>query len=106
MRQFDVFRNRGRSAAAIPFVVVVQSSLYESTRRRVVLPLVRAVTLRPVPDSAFNPGFTVDDVDVVLNPLEIVSVPIESLGERVDSLSEESDRILRALDELFARSWD
>lgn len=41
MAQFDVHRNTGRLRDSIPFVVLVQSSLYDDYRRRVVVPLVR-----------------------------------------------------------------
>ena len=41
MTQFDVHRNTGKQKEAIPYVVVVQSSLYDGYRRRVVAPLVR-----------------------------------------------------------------
>ena len=60
MAQFDVHRNTGKQRDAIPYVVVVQSSLYDAYRRRVAIPL--------------NPVFTVKGVAVVLHPLEIVSV--------------------------------
>jgi toxin CcdB len=41
MAQFDVHRNTGKQREAIPYVVIVQSSLFDSYRRRVVIPLVR-----------------------------------------------------------------
>ena len=41
MPQFDVHRNTGRQRETIPFVVIVQSSLYNDFRRHVVVPLVR-----------------------------------------------------------------
>ena len=41
MAQFDVHRNVGKQREVIPYVVIVQSSLFESYRRRVVIPLVR-----------------------------------------------------------------
>jgi len=41
MAQFDVHRNLGKNHDAIPFVVIVQSALFDSYRRRVVVPLVR-----------------------------------------------------------------
>ena len=44
MAQFDVHRNVGKQREAIPFVVVVQSSLFDTYRRRVVVPLVRRRT--------------------------------------------------------------
>jgi hypothetical protein len=45
MAQFDVHRNIGKQSVAIPYVVIVQSSLFDSYRRRVVIPLVRRSNL-------------------------------------------------------------
>jgi len=108
MTQFDVHRNTGRNRTAIPYVVVVQSSWFEKSRRRVVVPLVAADELRRstnLPASVLNPVFTVEGAQVVLNPLEIVSVPTEALRDRVASLAQDSDLIIAALDELFSRAW-
>ncbi|MEJ1958790.1 MAG: CcdB family protein [Nitrosomonadales bacterium] len=77
MAQFDVHRNTGKQSVTVPFVVVVQSSLFDSYRRRVVVPLVRRSTLDRTAafvDSPLNPVFTVKGIKVVLHPLEIVSV--------------------------------
>jgi toxin CcdB len=105
MAQFDVHRNPGRNRAAIPYVVIVQSSFYVKTKRRVVVPLVTRDALQALPATAINPLFTVESREVVLNPLEIVSIPLDALGERVATLLAESDAIIAALDELFARGW-
>ncbi|HMV01458.1 MAG TPA: CcdB family protein [Rhodocyclaceae bacterium] len=105
MAQFDVHRNSGRNREAIPFVVVVQSALYDGFRRRVVVPLVRKAQLSDLPDSALNPAFRVEGVDVVLHPLEIVSVACDQLGARIGSLGEEGNRIAAALDELLTQAW-
>jgi toxin CcdB len=62
MAQFDVHRNTGKQRETIPYVVIVQSSLFDSYRRRVVIPLVRrsyldnAASLAGAP---LNPAFTV-----------------------------------------------
>lgn len=106
--QFDVCRNTGKHRASIPYVVIVQSSYYEKARRRVVVPLVRRDAidrLAPLPASPLNPSFRIENVEVVLNPLEIVSVPVEALGETVASLRDASDTIIAALHELFSRAW-
>jgi toxin CcdB len=105
MAQFDVHRNAGRHRDSIPFVVVAQSRLFDSYRRRVVIPLVRKAELGQVPDSRLNPAFKIKGIIVVLHPLEIVSVANEHLGERVGSLADEADAIIAALDELFARAF-
>jgi toxin CcdB len=104
MPQFDVHRNLGRHRDQIPFVVIVQSSLYDSYRRRVVVPLVDKSSLAKVTNPRFNPTFQVEGRSVVLHPLEVVSVANENLGELVGSLSEEGDAIIAALDELLTRS--
>src|SRR5437773_2649181 len=99
MAQFDVHRNAGLNRDAIPFVVIVQSSMYNGYRRRVVVPLVRKSALGKITNGRFNPSFRVRNLTVVLHPLEIVSVPSERLGELVGSLAREGDRIMDALDE-------
>jgi toxin CcdB len=103
MAQFDVHRNSGRHRDSIPFVVIVQSCLYDDYRRRVVVPLVNKSSLGKVANPRFNPTFRIKGVSVVLHPLEIVSVAKENLGAKVGSLTEEGDRIIAALDELLTR---
>jgi toxin CcdB len=103
MAQFDVHRNPGRHRDTIPFVVIVQSALYDDYRRRVVVPLVNKSSLGKVTNPRFNPTFRIKGQSVVLHPLETVSVARENLGEWVDSLEKEGDTIISALDELLAR---
>lgn len=105
MAQFDVHRNTGKHRDDIPYVVLVQSSLYDSYRRRVVVPMVRKAALGKVSNPRFNPSFKIENLRVVLHPFEIVSVPNELLGEYVGSLSAEGSRIMDALDELLTRAW-
>lgn len=105
MPQFDVHRNTGRYRETIPFVVIVQSSLYNDYRRRVVVPLVRKELLGPIADPGFNPTFNVEGIDVVLHPLEIVSIPAGQLGTWIGSLSDSGDQIIQAIDRLLNRAW-
>lgn len=108
MAQFDVHRNTGKQRDAIPYVVIVQSSLFDSYRRRVVIPLVRRSNLAPSAvfvDLPLNPVFMVEGVEVILHPLEIVSVATEQLGEKVTSLAPEGGRITGAMDELLTHAW-
>ena len=103
MAQFDVHRNPGRHRDSIPFVVIVQSSLYDDYRRRVVVPLVNKSSLGKIANPRFNPTFRIKGQSVVLHPLEIVSVARENLGELVESLKDAGDKIIAALDELLTR---
>ena len=105
MAQFDVHRNSGKNRDAIPYVVLVQSAIFDSYRRRVVVPLVRKSALGAISDQRFNPSFKIERIEVVLHPLEIVSVPNEKLGEFVKSITEDGSRITDALDILLSRAW-
>jgi toxin CcdB len=108
MAQFDVHRNKGGLKDTIPFVVIVQSSLFDGYRRRIVVPLVRRTALpggTSVAGSRMNPEFLIDDIAVVLHPLDMVSVAIDQLGAHVTSLAESGQAIADALDELLTRSW-
>jgi toxin CcdB len=108
MAQFDVHRNKGPLKESIPFVVIVQSSLFDRYRRRMVVPLVRRTALAAATAAAgtrLNPVFNVKGASVVLHPLDMVSVALDQLGVKVDSLAEQGQTIADALDELLTRSW-
>lgn len=105
MAQFDVHRNTGSRSDIVPFVVVVQSTLFDNYSRRVVIPLVKASAVRQIPSSRFNPTFKIGKTSVVLHPLDVVSVAVEKLGAPVASLASEGNQIIGALDELFSRAW-
>jgi toxin CcdB len=105
MAQFDVHRNNGKHADVIPYVVVVQSALFDEYARRVVVPLVKASTLGAIVNPRFNPTFKIGKTSVVLHPLEIVSVAFDKLGMPVGSLAAEGHLIQGALDELLSRAW-
>jgi toxin CcdB len=87
--------------------VIIQSAQFDRYRRRVVVPLVRLTLLprdTPTVGSRMNPVFVVDDIQVVLHPLDVVSVALEQLGERIGSLGHEAQAIADAMDELLTRS--
>jgi len=104
MAQFDVHRNRGQNHDAIPYVVIIQSSIFDDYRRRVAIPLVRKSYLDSVGLPRLNPTFNIDNTLVVLHPFEIVSVAKNKLGPFVQSLADEGQRIIDALDELITRA--
>ncbi len=108
MAQFDVHRNKGALRDAIPYVVLVQSAQFDRYRRRVVVPLVRQTILTkdtPSIGARMNPVFVIEEVSVVLHPLDMVSVAFDQLGEKVGSLQKDGQIIADALDELLSRSW-
>jgi toxin CcdB len=108
MAQFDVHHNKGPLKASIPFVVLVQSALFDRYRRRVVVPLVLRSALpshSTTVGSRMNPVFQVGGLEVVLHPLDMVSVAMDQLGEKFASLADQGLAISDALDELLTRSW-
>jgi toxin CcdB len=105
MAQFDVHRNNGRHRDSIPYVVVVQSALFDDYARRVVVPLVKDSAVGKIADPRFNPAFKIGNTSVVLHPLETVSVALDKLGKPVTSLAKEGGRIIDALDALLTRAW-
>ena len=86
---------------------MVQSALYDSYRRRVVVPWVRRTVLRDgaLKASRINPVFTIEEIELVLHPLELVSVALAQLGEKAGNLQEHGAAIADALDEVFTGSW-
>lgn len=105
MAQFDVHRNPGRNRDGIPYVVVLQSAVFDDYARRVVVPLVRRSDVGRIPHARFNPSFVIEGISVVLHPLEIVSVPADRLGSPVASLADQGQQIIDALDELMTRAY-
>ncbi len=106
MAQFDLHQNKGPLKDTIPYVVVVQSSLFDGYRRRVVVPLVKRSALPAgIAGTRLNPSFKVRGAMLVLHPLDMVSVALDQLGARVGSLAENGQEIADALDELLTRSW-
>ena len=103
MAQFDVHRNASKKTfAQFPYLLEIQSNLFEDSSRVVVIPLVlvSAVTDK---DPTLNPKFEIEAVSVSLFPLDIASMDKSLLGETVVSLRTDGDRIVAALDLLFAR---
>ena len=106
MAQFDLHKNKGPLKDTIPYLVVVQSSLFDGYRRRVVVPLVRRSALPAgIAGTRMNPSFKVRGAVLVLHPLDMMSVACDQLGERAGSLADHGQEIVDALDELLTPSW-
>jgi len=108
MPQYDVHLNTGPMRATVPMVVLVQSSLFDGYRRRLVVPLVLRTALpagAKVAGTRMNPVFKIQEQMLVLHPLDMVSVACDQLGPCVDSLADRGQVIADALDELLTRDW-
>ncbi|MFK7997653.1 MAG: CcdB family protein [Granulosicoccus sp.] len=101
--QFDVHKNASKKTSAdFPYLLEIQSDLFEDSSRIVVIPLVHASACSEK-DSTLNPEFDINALSVLLFPLDISSMDRSLLGDKITSLRMEGDRIIAALDLLFAR---
>lgn len=101
MAQFDVCLNPNPdSAAAVPYLLEVQSDLLESVNTRVVAPLA-LLSERGNPAKYLNPKFEVEGVQVVMVTEQVSGVPKRALGKKVLSLHLQRDQIMDAIDFLF-----
>jgi len=103
MAQFDVFENASsRTAKQFPYLLEVQSNLFEDSDRSVYIPLVKSDTLKK-PDEVLNPELIISGKTVRLFPLDISSAARSTMGVQVGNIRTESDSIVAAMDLLFAR---
>ncbi len=102
MARFDVYRNSGSQAAAVPFLVEVQNDLLDPLETRVVIPL-RRLSRFPTSQlpSRLAPVFEIDGISCLLETPKIAAVPARILKTRVVSLQAQQLAITAALDFLF-----
>jgi toxin CcdB len=103
MAQFDVHRSPNRARTSTPYLLVIQRERYDSTPYRVTVPLILSSEFRHL-DRHLNPAFTIEDKQVVMDPLNIVTLPVKVLGAPIDNLAKQAMAIVRAIDELIAQS--
>ncbi len=103
MAQFDVCRNGGRSRTGFPYLVIVQSRIFDSTARRLVVPMTTEVAGYP----PIAPAFDIEGRRVVADPLLMFATPRERLGPVVDSLADDarSGMMIDAIDLVISRAW-
>lgn len=101
MAQFDVYRNPDPiSSATIPYLLDIQADLLSDLVTRVVVPLIIASNI-PKPARILNPGFTIENVKVVMSTAELAGISLHDLGELTTNLSGERDTIVAAMDLLI-----
>ena len=103
MAQFDVFANaNSKTVKQFPFLLEVQSNLFEDANRAVYIPLVSERKLKK-PDEVLNAVVTIAGCSVRLFPLDISSAPRSAMGKLVGNVQDDSDSVVAAMDLLFAR---
>ena len=99
MQQFAVFANPGASARRAPYLLNIQSELFDSSSL-VVAPLAEPDYFGPAV-RRLNPTLMVGAQPYVLSVLEMASVSRHRLGHPIGDLSSSRDEIAAALDMLF-----
>ncbi len=101
MAQFDIYENANANTSEhYPYLLEVQSDVFEDSSRAVYVPLIVAASLKR-PDNTLNPKFVVADNNVRMFPLDIASAPRTQVGKIVMSVRSESDKVVAALDLLL-----
>jgi toxin CcdB len=100
IRQFDVFINPGASTRSkAPYVVVLQSHLFEALATVIVAPLMRIDA--PSGDSKVLIDLEFAGERLVVNTALLANIEHRMLGRSRGSLKSHEDDIRRALDRLF-----
>ena len=102
MARYEVFRNSGTHAEAVPYLLDVQSDLLQGLDTRVVAPLRRQDCF---PSSQISdrlmPTFEIEGVACLLETPKLAAVPTRLLKAPVASLTDHQITITSALDFLF-----
>jgi toxin CcdB len=100
IRQYDVFQNPSASTRAkVPYVVVLQSHLFEALPTVIIAPLMRLE--QSVRASKVLVEVEFEGEGLVMNAAFLSNIEHRELGRSRGSLAAHEDDIRRALDRLF-----
>ncbi|WP_028081116.1 CcdB family protein [Solimonas soli] len=100
MAQFRAYRNHRRSRDRVPYLLDVQSDLFDlGTRLIAPLVLERHFTGRM---ARLHPVLTVEQCRVVMSAADLVALPVHDLRDEVADLSAARQDILAAVDFLIS----
>lgn len=98
--QFDVFPNPDRhSAAAHPYLIVLQSNAVEDLNTRVVAPLVAPSAMRGF--ERLMPLVSVDGKTLMIDVSNLGTIPVREISAPVANLEAERYHIIAAIDLVF-----
>lgn len=102
MARFDVYRNTGKHASDIPYLLDVQSALLDGLETRVVVPLRRRDRFPAcVVPARLTPVFLVEDMECLMETPKLAAVPVRMLNTPVLSLADAQAAVTGALAFLF-----
>ena len=102
MARFDVYANSGSHATTTPYLLDVQSNLFDGLDSRMVIPL-RSLKYFPkvALPTRLTPIFTIEGEEFLLETPKMGAVPQRILRSPVTSLEDKQISITAALDFLF-----
>lgn len=102
MARFDVYANPGAQSATTPYLLDVQSDLFDGLDSRVVVPLRRLEQFPKVKLSErLTPVLSINGEACLMETPNLAAVPQRVLKSPVTSLADRSSDITAALDFLF-----
>jgi toxin CcdB len=102
MARFDIYRNPGKNATAIPYLLEVQSNVISGLATRVVIPLraLAGFSTLTLPDDLF-PVITVEGSECFLDTPQLGAIPVSELKAKTGSAHEHQALSQAALDRVF-----
>ncbi len=102
MARFDVYPNPSSSAVTTPYLLDVQSDLFDGFDTRMVIPLRTQSGFAKVKlPERLMPVFTLKGKKLVLETSKMASVPTRILKQPVATLQDQQSTVVVALDFLF-----
>ncbi len=100
IRQYDVVENPNPSSrTAVPYLLILQSHLFEALNTLIVAPIFPAVSMPP--DNRVLLPIEIDGQPMTINLALMANIERRGLGSRVINLLEEDYEIRRGIDRLF-----
>jgi toxin CcdB len=100
MARFDIYKNPGKSAQAVPYLLDVQSDYVSGLPTRLVIPLRERNSLQVLPLD-LCPIFTIKGQEYFLATAELGAIPAKLLQSRIGNADERAFEISTALDRIF-----
>jgi toxin CcdB len=102
MARFDVYPNPSSSAGTTPYLLDVQSDLFDGLDTRMVIPLRTQSAFAKVKlPERLMPVFTIKGKNVVLETTKMAAVPTRILKQPLATLQDQQSAVVIALDFLF-----
>ena len=101
MARFDIYKNPGKLAVSVPYVLDVQSDSVSGLPTRLVIPLrVRSSLAQDLPQD-LCPIFTIEGQEHFLATAELGAIPVKLLKSKIGNVHDRALEISSALDRIF-----